>query len=386
MRIVGRVIRCASAATLLAAAQAARGGDDPQVGDKPLSELAKQLRSDNRGLQMRAAQALCAAPAEMRAQIVPAVLPLLKSERENDKFAAAQVMGACGSAAAAAVPDLLPMLEGTQYERNRTAAAKALGEILRDAPASEQVEKVTQALVAVFTDKYSDVRREAVKACGMIGPAAKSCIPHLPRMFDDELHHAKPQRGPSHSEMYMVHSAAAWTAGRMGPLAACHIDRLISMLHGDRDISTTVVWAIGEIGPVHDNVIRNLADRLEKALVGGGFAVGALSYPVGDITEGTIPEYREFCFAALAKFGAKSAAAAPLMIRCISEGDWYAPHHIRDAIGAMKVLRALGALAKDAVPALEKAAEVARFDQRIPQKTVEEFKKEAQAALAAVKG
>jgi HEAT repeat protein len=378
----------AAACVCLLAGAARAEEEDPLIGEKPLSELVKQLRSENKGLQLRAAKALAEAPAELRPKMMPRMKELLKSERENDKYVAAQVLGTCGPAARDAIPGLLPMLEGTQYERNRAAAAKALGQILKDAKPDEEVEKVTQALIAVFPDKYSDVRREAVVACGTIGPAAKSCIPHLPRMFDDAAHHAKPVGGPSWSEMYMVHSGAAWTAGRMGPLAACHIDRLIAMLNGDRDISTTVVWAIGEIGPVNDNVVPNLVNRLEKTLYGeyGGFAVGALSFPVGEITEGTQEEYRFFVYKVLAKFGGKSKSAVPLMVRCISEGDWHAPHRIRRALGACMVLRAVGPDAKEALPALEKAVQVQRFDDRAPAGIVEAFKKEAQAALEAVKG
>jgi HEAT repeat protein len=117
---------------LLLVSICAFAGDDPQIGDKPLSELAKQLRSDNRGLQLRAAKALTNAPVELKPIIMPKVLPLLKSERENDKFVAAQVLGECGPVARTAVPDLLPMLEGTHFERNRAAAAKALGQIPKD--------------------------------------------------------------------------------------------------------------------------------------------------------------------------------------------------------------------------------------------------------------
>jgi len=104
------------------------------------------------------------------------------------------------------------------------------------------------------------------------------------------------------------------------------------------------------------------------------------------MTEGTLQEYLDSCFGTLAKFGAKSKSAVPLMVRCISEDDWAAPHRFRSAVGAMKVIRAVGPEAKEALPAIEKALQVKRFDDRIPAATVEEFKKEAQAALDAVSG
>jgi hypothetical protein len=352
---------------------------DPAIDGKPLSELVKQLKSENKGLQLRAAKVLVEAPAELRPKMMPRMMELLKSERENDKYVAALVLGQCGPAARAAVPDLLPMLEGTQYERNRAAAAKALGLILKDAKPDEEVEKVAQALAKKFNedyDKYPDVRREAACALGMIGPAAKSCVPKLTAGLTDFQEHS--------ADHFTVRMAAAWAAGRMGPASECHMDRLLSMLNSEIDLASAVVWAIGEIGPVKDNVVPNVTNRLEKALIGAGFRVGAFSYRVGPMTEGTLQEYLDCCFATLAKFGPKSKSAVPLMNRCISEGDWTAPHRIRSAIGAFKVLRAVGPEAKEALPAIEKALQVKRFDDRIPAATVEEFKKEAQAALESV--
>jgi hypothetical protein len=337
--------------------------DDPLIGGKPLSELVKQLRSENKGLQLRAAKVLVEAPAELRPKMIPKMTELLKSERENDKYVAAQVLGQCGPAAKAAVPDLLPLLEGTQYERNRAAAAKALGQILKDAQPGDEVEKVTKALVAVYDDKYSDVRREAITACGVIGPAAKSCIPRLPAKLDDR-----------EGEFILVQKAAAWTCGRMGPLAAGHMDKLISVMH-DRTYPQ-VPEAIGWIGPVNENVAKNIAARMEKVM----YTKDYLLY------EEERDRYLPACLAALEKFGPKAKAAVPLIDRCLREGEWYYPHSFEWAIGGVKVLRAVGPEAKEALPTLEKAVQKAPFDGRISKEKVAEFKKEAQAALEAVKG
>ena len=92
------------------------------VQGKPVSEWITQLRSENRGLQMRAARALSEAPAEARPALVPLMIPLLKSERENDRFVAAQVLGECGPLARPAVPELVPLLKGTQFSRSARAS------------------------------------------------------------------------------------------------------------------------------------------------------------------------------------------------------------------------------------------------------------------------
>jgi len=354
--------------------------DDPKIKGKPVSKLIEQLRGDNRGLQVRAARALAEAPKELHEKIAPKLIPVLKSDRENDKFVAAQTLGEYGRVARAAVPDLLPMLEGTQFERNRAGAAKALGLILKDAEPGEEVEKVTKALLKKINedfDQYPDVRREAATAIGMIGPAAKSCIPQMKKALTDFKAHDK--------DRFQVRMAAAWTLGRMGPDSKEYMDRLISMLHGEIDLATHVVWAIGRIGPLNDNVVTNVMDRLEKVLAGAGFRVGPYSYPVGNLSAGTVREYKDYCFATLAKFGKKSKVAVPLMIRCISEGSWTAAHRIDNAVGAFTVLKAIGPDAKEALPALEAAAKIDRFDQRIPKETVEKFKTELKAALEAVK-
>ena len=219
--------------------------DDPEIEGKPLSQLAKQLQSENRGLQLRAAQSLSRVSGDLIPRIVPRLFPLLKSERENDRFVAAQALGNYGQPARAAVPDLVLLLQGTQFERNRAAAAKALGQILENAQPGEEVEKVALALTAKFNedyDKYSDVRREAVRALGMIGPAARICIPKLTRGLTDFVLHSQ--------EHFMVRQQSAWTCGRMGPLAAEHIDRLISMLHAEGCKAPEIVEAIGRIGAI----------------------------------------------------------------------------------------------------------------------------------------
>ena len=310
---------------------------DPELEGKPLSQWVKQLRSDNRGLQVRAARTLGAAPAELRPKIVPLVIPVLRSERENDKFAAAQVLGECGPVARKAVPDLLPMLAGTQFERNRAAAAKSLGQLLADAKADEEVEKVTQSLIAVFGDKYSDVRREAVKACGVIGLAAKACIPHLktPLAQGDHLLGSHQDQ-----ECRLVRRAAAWTCGRMGPLAAEHMDLLISRMHAEGQHCPEIVEAIGLIGPVHANVIPNILDKMEQR--DGGTA------------------WQKESWQALQRFGAKAETVVPFAKRFITNPQFYGTNNSREretlVIEILKFLRVAGPKAAEALPQVENLA------------------------------
>lgn len=346
---------------LLAAAGFA--GEDAKIKGKPLSKWISQLKSTNRGLQVRASRALAEAPKELHERIIPEVIPLLASDRKNDRAFAAQVLGAYGPAARAAVPHLLPLFKDDQFERNRTSAAEALGYILADAKSDKEVDGAVAALLSVFDDLYVDVRREAVTACGRIGLAAKACIPHLPDRMEDGKHHAVGD-GSANKD---VHAAAAWTAGRMGKLSAKHIDLLIAMLHReDRNhrVSERVVTAVGLIGAVHKNVVPNVLDSLEKVIAEGSY--GPIPYRM---------ELVKAHFVTLMRFEPKDLAVAvgPMVGHLKKSG----PRYDFIAIGAMEVLTRIGK------PAAEKA--VPMIEEQFANSAKPDVKKAAEAALAALK-
>lgn len=315
------------------------GDDELLINGQPLAKLIETIQSSDRGAQVRAARALAEAPVELHVKLVPFLLPLLKSERENARPWAAQALGCYGSVARAAVSDLMPLLQGNQYERNRAAAAKALGQILKGAESCEEVDKVTVELVRLFDDKYMDVRREAVKACGMIGLAAKACIPSLAKRIGDAA--------AGDSTTRAAGKEAVWTCGEFGPLAACHIDRMISIMHAGPVPET--IEAIGKIGPVNENVVKNIVDRMEQVAAGNVMVQeGSRNGPINGTL---IRENMKAAFDALARIGPRSAAAVPYLQRLISAKGW---ERNKDyALGALKVLGAIGPAAKDTVPVIE---------------------------------
>ncbi len=354
-----------AAACLIASSSAAAAGEEGEaevkIGGKTLSTLVKQLDSSNRGLQVRAARALSEAPEELYPKIVPKMILLLEAERENLRFVAAQTLGNCGPVARAAVPKLVPLLKGTQFERNRAAAAKALGQILKDAKPSDEVEKVAQALTAKVSDdwdQYSDVRREAVRALGMIGPAAKSCISKLKRVMTDHVGDFKSQ----FMEHLLARREAAWTCGRMGLLAKEHIDLLISMMHAEGPRNPEVVEAIGLIGPVHENVIPNIIDKIEST-----------GRP------GDAGGWKAKAFAALGGLGAKSAPAVPLVRRMLQNtvGD----NSLEVKIAMVKALGQIGTAAKEAAPEILSHIKMGESRQNEQYKTLKEESVKAYKAV-----
>lgn len=343
------------------------GESNPEVGGKPLSRVLKELESRNRGRQLRAARLLSKAAVELRPQIVPKLIPYLSAERENTRLPAIQTLGAYGPSARAAVPHLLPLLKGTQFERNRSAAAKALGQILKDARPGAEVEKVAAALAAAFKDKYEDVRREAVFAVGMIGPAAKSAIPAVGRLLSDHLQ--------------TVRNAAAWTCGRMGKLAAVHLDRLISLMQNesfpqsDPFFAGAVPEALGLIGAVHANVVPNLADKLEAITSGSAFN------PQHDRVAGRIFYLKGV--KALERMGPDAKAAVPYFRRILRQRpyrDW------ERTTAIVRALQAIGPAAAAAAPELKALAEANKPRRRVSLANLKKLKTAAAAALAAVSG
>ena len=357
-----RAVLVLLAAILVLHPYPARAGEEEvKIKGKPLSTWITQLTGGNRGLQVRAARALSEAPEDVRPKVAEKLIPILKSERENDRFAAAQTLGDYGSAAKAAVPNLLPMLEGTQFERNRAAAAKALGQILKDSEPSEEIEDVTRKLIAVFGDKYPDVRREAVKACGMIGPPAKECLKHLVKPLEDN------RRGGSQDVPFaQVRAASAWTLGRMGPLSKDYIDRLIALMHVDG--MATMIEAIGCIGAVHENVVPNIVDWLEKKGRDWRHA----------------PKSKMAAWVALTKFGEKSAPAVPFLARYLRGGvGREEPAEL--FIQWFKLVRAIGPKAKEALPGVQKWVDAKNVPRGWSKEKLEEVKKEAALTVEKLK-
>jgi hypothetical protein len=355
-------------AALICGTEARAQEAEAEIDGKPVSTLLAQLRGANRGLQLRAAQALVKAPAEARPQIVPKLLPILQSERENDRFVAAQVLGEYGPAARAAIPELLPILEGTQYERNRAAAAKALGQILTNAPPSDEVEKVVRALVAKLDDKYVDVAREAVLACGTIGPAAKGCIPALAQ----QIGQGRKEWQEANAEIFDYWDAVAWTCGRMGPLAAVHVDRLLGEIL--RTGNTQVIDALGEIGPVQPNMVPNIVAAMEKINAGSVHIVvpfrglGARTPPLGGEQAVALMQHG---FNVLAGYGEASAPAVEFA------SSFLAARNKTYVLGALKVLQAVGPKAASAAKEIEEKA---------LKSSDPEIAKAAEEALVAIRG
>ena len=77
--------------------------------------------------------------------------------------------------------ELVPLLQGTQFERNRAAAAKALGQIMKDAEPSEEVDKVAEHVDRLVSLLNADGEYipTIVEALGYIGPVHENVVPNI---------------------------------------------------------------------------------------------------------------------------------------------------------------------------------------------------------------
>ncbi len=343
--------------------------DEVLIDGKPLAKLLKQVQDKNRGLQVRAGRVLGNAKPEDYGRVIPQLIPLLRSDRQNTLPFIALALGKYGPPARAAVPDLLPLLEGTQYERNRTEAARALGLILKDAKEDEEVKKVVAALIKSFKDKYSDVRRESVRACGHIGPAARRCLDHITPLLKEH------KLGVDKYEGYPVRLAAAWTVSRMGTHAKPLVDLMISLVHSDGNVNPHTVEALGSIGPVNENVAANITDKIES-----------LGRP-WDYMNFKIPAYR-----VLVGFGAKAKPAVAVVCRFLKPENRPHPKAVPLMLQIIKVTAEVSS-AEDRKVALSIAQSFAHIkshkgdqEQRATPEQLAEIHKAAQEAIKALGG
>jgi len=160
-----------------------------------------------------------------------------------------------------------------------------------------------------------------VTACGMIGPAAKTCIPHLPKRLVDRSLAAQPWL--EQAERALVERAAAWTCGRMGKLAAVHIDRLISVMQANPPQPTEFVDAIAEIGQSRTMWFRTLWTSWRRPSSAG--------------TREAVPRRRQLQAALRAGAGAvrrEIGRSAPLLDRFLREKTFWRcedqPEHSAD--------------------------------------------------------
>lgn len=192
------------AAVRAAAASAlAKAGAQAQTASPA---LVARLRDPDENVRLRAADALVVIGPT--AASLPQLIRMLEGEAAPVRAVAARVVAAMGPAGRDAVPSLTAAL-GEPDDVTRTAAAVALAQIgpeartavpallaVMAAPGDARFRAVeavglirdpraVAALCRALGDSNADMRWQAARALGRVGPPARSCAPALLRALDD---------------------------------------------------------------------------------------------------------------------------------------------------------------------------------------------------------
>jgi|GEM_PF-3412928 len=247
-------------------------GPDPEEDDKDLMVRVhiNRLESKDWMARLNAANRLAEMGPE-GADAVPALVTALLDKSDwhawyNEvRRAAAHALGEMRYAARAANPALIEASRFKDYDV-RLEAVKALGKI---GPKSEIA--VIEALTASLKDPDFDVRREAANALGGFEVYADSTVPNLVDALSDRD--------------FDVRREAAQSLGRIGPKTAPAVDALVVALDDvDADVRRAATEALGNVHPdyreqVLPGILSKLDDtnedvRLEAVKVIAKFRIG----------------------------------------------------------------------------------------------------------------
>lgn len=118
------------------------------------------------------------------APAVPKIIEILKSDtNERVISAACYALGSVGTEASEAAPALVGIYnDGTEFQK-----MVAIWALLKVRPGVESVvQRAIPLMIKGLGYEREEVRTEAAKALGSIGPKAKAALPHLQNLLDDE--------------------------------------------------------------------------------------------------------------------------------------------------------------------------------------------------------
>jgi HEAT repeat protein len=114
---------------------------------------------------------------------IPRLIELLEAEDAAQRVVAADILGVYEGAAVSALPALVLRLKDDDVRVSLTAAW-ACGEIVADAEVVP--EGLVESLASVLADENEDLRVSAAEALGNVGEAARSVVPALVRLAEED--------------------------------------------------------------------------------------------------------------------------------------------------------------------------------------------------------
>ncbi|MCX6093410.1 MAG: HEAT repeat domain-containing protein [Candidatus Bipolaricaulota bacterium] len=285
---------------------AARSLEDDAAEVIPV--LARALRARDYWTRRGALEAI-GETGSVPAEVVPPLIEALGRSLGED--AHLMKLGPLAQALAKTEPAAIPVVirelgDGSSLARSRGAAAWVLG---RTRPVSREV---VAALVLALDAKDQHVCFSAANALGALGPAAEEAVGPLMRALGrvpgaaDALVRIGSRAVPHLLEALRNGTAVARreatnALGRIRPVSPEALAALVFALEDDdRDLRSSVVCALGAIGPE-----------------GRGTAVPALARALED----TDPSVRRWAVGALAEFRTEAREALPALARALADPE-----------------------------------------------------------------
>lgn len=152
---------------------------DPDNQVKTVELLASLLKDQDRGVRIATVHALELLSRKAEG-VMPALATALQDPAPEVRIATCAVLSRMGPDAKDALPALQACRKGEDYQVRVSATAAAI------AIDPELSPKVVPDLVEILDDKNPEARRGAVYLLGQIGTPAKTALPALQRLLQDE--------------------------------------------------------------------------------------------------------------------------------------------------------------------------------------------------------
>jgi HEAT repeat protein len=336
----------------------------------------------------------------------PALAAKLKDPRPDIRREAALTLGALNGAAIPVLPQIAAALDDEDARTAATFVMGELGKIPADAEAKIRANaasddkflstislwtltrvhpedkglrrQATEQIVERLKDHDPFVRVAAARALAALPPAPEITLPIWEKALKDAdettIQHALdalasigPQAVPRLTDILKNHKElrmqVAYTLGQIGPGAAAATDALAALASDeDFNVSTEAVLALGKIGPAAAGAVPTLVAALEKEKCPNAAAITFALGKIGPKAAAAAPALQKAMAGkdqtlsvvaawALTQIEPQSTAKAiPLLVSGLSD----ALPETRKA--AAQALGSLGAQARTALPALQKAA------------------------------
>jgi HEAT repeat protein len=326
-----------------------------------------------------------------------AVAPLIELLKDRDwlvRQCAAEALGNIRSEPQQTIPALVESLRNDTNFNVRRVAAIALGEFRPATPAA------VEGLIHALHDKKGDVQHEATQALAKLGAEAAPAVPSLSKMLRSREMYVE-----GHPGIFQpVAQSAARALGAIGPLAKEAMPAIIDVIgdlkgtfdvigstEDNREVRAEAAVAAARIDPQSDELVRALSRSLKEddlirnkvavalALIGGR-AKGAVAF-LTDLAESDSRDALS-CACAVVVIEPDNSSAVQTMVESMSresgavdDVDWTL---LRTALAKG------GARSRSAIPVLIKMVEDESLDQENAARALGSFGSDAEDAIPAL--